>query len=117
MTIVGKTLADLVAECDAPRVGAKFDSGKVKAAIVAEFADALMAVAKVGTFGANKYSRGNWVHVDNALERYTDAMWRHLLQEGNDPESGLPHFDHFVWNALAVMQLKSTAEKNHGKKA
>lgn len=86
--------------------GMKHDSGKIKAAILAEFQKALMAVAEVGTFGANKYSRGNWVHVDKAVERYTDAMWRHLLQEGDDPESGLPHFHHFVWNALAVLQLE-----------
>lgn len=90
--------------------GAKLDSGKIKAGLLADFAYALSSVAEVGTFGANKYSRGGWQHVDNAVERYTDAMWRHLLKarhEPIDPDSGLPHIAHAAWNILAVMELEA----------
>lgn len=58
--------------------------------------------AEVGTFGANKYSRNSWQNIDNAIERYTDAMWRHRLSEGIDAESGLPHYYHELWNMIIV---------------
>lgn len=88
--------------------GAKLDAGKVKAGVLADFALALTEVAKVGTFGAEKYTRGGWQEVPNAVERYSDAMWRHLLKarhETNDPDSGLTHLSHAAWNALAVLEL------------
>lgn len=99
----------------ATEVGVKLDSGKVKAGVLAEFHLALLKVGEVGTFGADKYARGGWKEVDNGLERYWDAMWRHLLTIGNDEESGLPHLAHFVWNALAVLQLELERGKNNDK--
>lgn len=89
--------------------GVKHDNGKIKAAVLAEFSDALTAVAEVGTFGVEKYSRGAWLSVPDAKERYTDAMWRHLLaeaSEANDRESGLLHAAHMAWNALARLQIE-----------
>jgi Domain of unknown function (DUF5664) len=90
--------------------GVKHDSGKIKAALLADFSSALNEIAKVGTHGADKYSRQGWLTVENGQERYTDAMWRHLLAHGSgetlDPESGLSHFAHFAWNALAVLELE-----------
>lgn len=88
--------------------GSKFDSGKPMASLLADFPRALMAVAEVGTFGAKKYSRGNWLSVENGIERYSDAKWRHLLQGAVTPvddESGLPHKFHEAWNALAELEL------------
>jgi len=96
----------------ATKAGVKLDSGKIKAGVLAEFHLALLKVAEVGTFGADKYTRGGWQEVDNGLERYWDAMWRHLLTPGNDEESGLPHLAHFVWNALAVLQLELDGEED-----
>lgn len=93
--------------------GAKLDAGKVKAGLLADFALALTEVAKVGTFGAEKYTRGGWQEVPNAVERYSDAMWRHLLKarhETNDPDSGLTHLSHAAWNALAVLELIKRGE-------
>jgi hypothetical protein len=111
MTINAKTLSDIIKDCDyrtgnAGTTGVKHDTGKIKAGILAEFPNAMLAIAEVGTFGANKYSRGNWKKVDDAEQRYMDAMWRHLLTAGKDSESGLDHLAHFVWNAMAVLELK-----------
>lgn len=88
--------------------GAKLDDGKVMASVLEDFALALMAVAEVGTFGAKKYSRGGWQSVQNGEQRYTDALWRHLLKgrhEVIDPDSNLTHAAHAAWNALAVLEL------------
>lgn len=88
--------------------GLKRDNGKNQAGLLVDFSRALLAVTEVGTFGTNKYSRGNWLFVDNAQERYTDAMYRHLLSESIDSvdsESGLLHAAHAAWNALARLEL------------
>lgn len=88
--------------------GAKLDAGKPMAGVLGDFGLALTAVAEVGTFGANKYSRGGWQSVPNGVERYTDATWRHLLRESQEPddeESGLKHASHMAWNALARLEL------------
>ena len=89
--------------------GVKHDEGKVLAGLIGDFGLALMEVARVGTFGAEKYTRGGWQSVPNGRERYNDAMWRHLLassEEVIDPESGLEHELHMVWNALAKLELR-----------
>ncbi len=74
-----------------------------------DFGLALEAVAKVGTFGIEKYKiRGSWKHVPDGRQRYEDAMWRHLLKgkyEPTDFDSGLLHEAHFVWCALARLEL------------
>lgn len=88
--------------------GAKLDDGKVMADLLEDFGLALLEVAKVGTFGANKYSRGGWQHVENAVVRYNAAKWRHLLKgryESHDPDSGLLHAAHEAWNVLAKLEL------------
>lgn len=86
--------------------GVKHDDGKILAGILLEFAPALLKVAEVGTFGARKYSRENWKKVPDRETRYLDAAWRHLLQHGVDPESGLQHLHHAIWNLLAVATIK-----------
>lgn len=89
--------------------GAKLDAGKPEAALLARFGLALMEVAKVATFGANKYSRGGWQHVEDGERRYNDALWRHLLSceyEDVAADSGLAHEAHLAWNALARLELK-----------
>jgi hypothetical protein len=91
--------------------GAKLDAGKLKAGVIGDFSRALLTISAVGTFGAEKYSRGGWLHVDGGIERYTDAMWRHLLASGTDDESGLDHFAHFAWNVLAVLELMERNKK------
>jgi len=95
--------------------GLKHDDGKQFAAIpYQEFPHALREVVKVATFGARKYVRGNWVHVENAQERYMDALHRHLLAhhggEQHDAESGLTHLAHAAWNMLALLEMQETRE-------
>lgn len=90
--------------------GSKTDFGKVKCALVlSEFSQALFSVSAVGTFGSVKYTPSGWLTVPNGVERYSDAMMRHLLKhwsgESNDPDSGLPHLHHALWNLLAVVEL------------
>lgn len=88
--------------------GAKMDDGKVLAGVLGDFGLALMEVAKVGTYGAKKYSRNGWESVHDGIERYTDAKWRHLLKQNFnefDDESGLLHLSQEIWNGLAALEL------------
>ena len=97
--------------------GAKLDGGKILAGILSDFSLALQEVAKVGTFGAQKYSRGGWQEVPHGEQRYFDALWRHLLAERHEPvdkDSGLVHQAHLAWNALARLELMLRNGDNHG---
>lgn len=90
--------------------GAKLDDGKIMAGLVIDgFARALIEVAKVGTFGAKKYTPNGWITVPNGKERYLDALYRHLLAESAgeqiDRDSGLYHAAHSAWNTLARLDL------------
>ena len=91
--------------------GMKFDAGKPMAGLmVSDFANALLAVAEVTTFGAKKYAPHSWATVPNARERYNDALYRHLFLaaagEAQDQESALLHAAHVAWNALALLELE-----------
>ena len=90
--------------------GAKLDRGKNRLGLVLmDFASALIEVGKVGTYGAKKYTDHGWVSVPDAEQRYTDALFRHLLAEGNgemkDPDTQLLHAAHAAWNALARLRF------------
>lgn len=95
---------------DPHELGAKLDANKIRLGLVLlGFSNALSMVGEVGTYGARKYTENGWVSVDNGVERYTDAMLRHLLAESTrgefDDESGLLHCAHVAWNALARLEL------------
>ena len=86
--------------------GAKLDNGKILAGVLSDFSLALIEIAKVGTFGAKKYSRGGWQSVES--ERYFDAKWRHSLDRRHEEiafDSGLMHLAHEAWNVLAELEL------------
>ncbi|MDD3965320.1 MAG: DUF5664 domain-containing protein [Candidatus Moranbacteria bacterium] len=90
--------------------GAKLDSGKNRLGLVlGDFARALEEVGRVGTFGAAKYSPRGWVEVPNGIDRYHDALYRHLLSYAKDDlrdkDSGLLHLSHACWNSLALLDL------------
>jgi len=94
--------------------GAKMDQGKVKASLIEDFSLALMEIAKVMSYGADKYTRHGWEVVEDGPTRYNDAAWRHRLKrpyEKYDPESGLLHEAHEAWNVLATLELKLREEK------
>ncbi len=89
-------------------VGRKDDTGKlpVVKGFMQYFPLAIGAVAEVSAFGAKKYDWGNWRHVENGVERYTEALGRHLLAtEDIDSESDLAHAAHAAWNAMARLEL------------
>lgn len=93
---------------DAHQPGAKLDQGKNRLGLVLlDFSNALKAVGEVGTFGANKYSSHGWLEVEGGVERYTDAMMRHLFAGTEiDADSGLLHDAQVAWNSLARLELK-----------
>lgn len=96
--------------------GVKADAGKVMASLLfTDFGLALNEVARVGTFGAKKYTKHGWRSVNNGIERYTDAMVRHLISEQKenlDKDSQLMHAAHLAWNALARLQLLLSGKEN-----
>jgi len=75
-------------------------------------------VAKVMTFGANKYSENGWKKLAAAEDRYFSAMMRHkmLMDAGEytDPDSGLPHWAHFACNAVFLGYFALKKEENKG---
>ncbi len=87
--------------------GLKYDAGKPRWSLLMRGCSlALQGVVAVLTFGAQKYAADSWQNVENAEERYRDALYRHLAaieQHGPlsvDPESGLLHWYHVACNAL-----------------
>ncbi|NJO17714.1 MAG: hypothetical protein HC877_18850 [Thioploca sp.] len=76
--------------------GIKFDNDKIRFDLIPF--DVLQEVAKVFTFGANKYSVDNWKNVENYKDRYFAAVMRHLaswrMNELKDKESKLYHLAH-----------------------
>lgn len=101
-------------------IGKKFDTGKPRLAeTIQDFRDALAEVSRVWAFGADKYEKGNWRFVDNALDRYTNALMRHLCAEADslkDDESELLHAAHVAWNALARLHFILENQKKVGTK-
>jgi hypothetical protein len=87
--------------------GAKLDAGKapLMRGCLGYFPLALEQVALVSAFGASKYTWKGWETVPNGIDRYGDALVRHLIKPGNDPDSGLTHAAHCAWNALARLEL------------
>lgn len=87
----------------------KYDSGKSRMELLP--LPTLENIAKVMTFGANKYADNGWKSLPNADERYLGALLRHLaaIQKGEvlDPESGLPHIDHVACNAMFLSYFNS----------
>lgn len=95
--------------------GIKHDGGKPRPDLVlGPMARAMLAVAEVAAYGAQKYTANGWQSVPDGLARYTAAKDRHRLMgalEDTDCESGLLHAAHEAWNALAVLELMLRAEE------
>lgn len=87
--------------------GLKYDSGKPRMSLLPPHA--LTEMAKVMTFGASKYKAHSWKQVENAQERYLDALMRHAIAyvacERVDPESGLPTMAHIMCDAAFLIEL------------
>ena len=83
--------------------GMKYDAGKIRPSLIP--VECLEEIAKVLTYGAEKYAPDNWKQI--SPERYHDALWRHYIawQKGEkaDCESGLSHAAHFAVNAIFLL--------------
>jgi hypothetical protein len=99
--------------------GSKLDYGKspIYRGAISYFPRALMSVSGVSAYGANKYSWKGWEDVPDGVNRYSDALGRHLAKEGieglydleilNDPKypGKILHASQVAWNALARLEL------------
>jgi hypothetical protein len=86
---------------------AKADAGKPGLSLVP--IQIFYDIARVREYGDKKYgSTDNWKTVE--MQRYVDAMFRHLLAfvadpDGRDEESGLPHLWHLECNAAFLSEM------------
>jgi hypothetical protein len=89
------------------KVGIKHDQDKPRFDLIPPRAEEMLA--RVLTFGANKYAPGNWQHVPDAENRYIAAALRHInaqrIGEHSDPETGLPHLAHAMCCLAFVIEL------------
>lgn len=85
----------------------KADNGKPQCRLVPS--EIIRCIARVREFGLKKYcDPNNWKNVE--VERYQDAMYRHLLayvddNKSIDEESGLPHLWHLACNVAFLCEL------------
>ena len=81
-----------------PEPGQKHDSAKPRMDLIPPKME--MEVARVLSFGAEKYSAENWRQVPDLRRRYISAAKRHInaVQQGeeHDEETGLHHAAHAV---------------------
>lgn len=91
--------------------GSKLDAGKapILRGVLHYFPRALASVAEVSAYGANKYTWGGWESVPDGINRYGDALGRHVVGEKIDGpidrETNLMHAAQAAWNALARLEL------------
>lgn len=91
--------------------GTKYDDEKIQYTLIPPFA--LQEAARNLTVGLRKYKeRDNWKKVENAEQRYMDAIYRHIeaVRRGEiyDTESGaedMPHLAAVVVNAMFVLEF------------
>lgn len=87
---------------------AKADAGKLQITLVPT--QIIRDVAEVRMYGNRKYhDPNNWKQVE--VERYRDALCRHLLAYIDDPksideESGIPHYKHMACNMAFICELE-----------
>lgn len=93
--------------------GHKQDEGKTRYDLVPPEAEEL--IARVFTFGANKYGDREWENGKVVVDRWYAATRRHLnaVRDGEytDPESGLPHLAHA---ATGIIMWLTLVERNRG---
>lgn len=93
-------------------IGVKHSKEKPKLSILfKQFPNALKAIARCSEFGHEKYKETdqdylNYSRVEGGSDNYADAGLRHRTETGVSEESGLPHYYHVAWNALAELELK-----------
>lgn len=90
--------------------GSKLDAGKspIFQGLLDYFPRACLAVAGVSAAGAAKYAWKGWETVPDGINRYNNALARHIINESiegpMDPE-GFLHKAQIAWNAMAALEL------------
>lgn len=116
-----ETLGEQDDPANVQKGGVKYDGGKPSPyrGVIDYFPRAINAVADISSFGASKYAWKGWLTVPEGIERYSDALVRHLIAEGTgeftDSDSGLPHAAHGAWNALARLELMLREKENENR--
>ena len=87
---------------------AKADAGKLQITLVPT--QIIKDIAEVRMYGNAKYhDPNNWKQVE--VQRYRDALCRHLLEYIKDPksvdaESGIPHYKHMACNMAFICEME-----------
>lgn len=88
--------------------GVKYDEEKPRMHLLPP--KATLEVAKVLTFGAQKYDEENWRKLENLQNRYTSGALRHIFAhmdgEKLDPESGISHLAHALCCLLFKLEIE-----------
>ena len=88
--------------------GIKYDSEKPKMNLLPP--KAIVEVAKVLTFGAEKYGAENWKELEDLQNRYLAGALRHIFAhmdgEQLDPETGLSHMAHALCCLLFKLEIE-----------
>jgi len=103
--------------------GAKLDFGKapINRGCLKYFPRALLSVSQLSGHGAEKYAWRGWESVSDGINRYDDAMGRHILGEAIDGEldpaweavgKEIFHATAVAWNALARLELILREKEN-----
>ena len=93
----------------------KFDGGKLRYDLVP--VEVEEELAKVLTYGAEKYAPNSWQTVEPFYDRYYAALRRHIAAwrkgEKTDPESRLHHLSHALCNVafLLAKELEGGCDK------
>lgn len=87
---------------------ARFNTGKVRHDLIPP--TALEEIAKVYTYGTEKYSDNNWWKAFNWRKDTFGCITRHINKwlrgEKRDDESGLHHLAHAAWNCIALYEFE-----------
>jgi hypothetical protein len=91
--------------------GVKYDGEKPRMYLLPP--KAIVEVAKVLTFGAQKYDEDNWRKLENLQKRYSGAALRHMFAEMDgeqlDPETECYHDAHAICCLLFKLEAKLEA--------
>ena len=96
---------------DKQELALRYNEGKPQLSYISSAPEALKGLARVFEYGAKKYARDNWKK-GLPITKLIDSFERHKLEFANgidiDEESGLPHADLMLWNALVISEMYHT---------